>query len=637
LFALGIAALCASVLVPYWKLRVVAPQYPKGLVLVIHLNNISGDVQEINTLNHYIGMRRIDDAARMERKFAIPGIIVVAFSLLAALWFRKRWSFWFAIPAILFPLIFAVDLYWWLSDSGLNLNPKAPLSSSIEPFIPPLFGRGKIAQFQAFAQFGLGFYLSLAAGVLALIGSLIRFKKTRSFKQFAFAIFMGGAIFFSCPSLFAETFVVSPEGPYFDIHKAVEAASDHDTILVRGGIYHGPIVISKSIDLIGESNPVLDGLGKGTVIKLLAPETRLKGFIIRNSGEILSADDAGIYAAGKNTIIENNQLEEVLFGIYLSRASNSVIRNNALRGKSVSMPRRGDLIRVWYSDEILIEGNQVFEGRDSVLWYSKRSVIRNNFIQSGRYGLHFMYCHETLVEGNHLRGNSVGAYLMYSADIRVRSNQIVSNRGPSGYGLGFKDMNGSFISNNVIADNRAAFYLDGATGIYQENVIAHNDVGIQMLTSASGNQFIRNSFMDNGEQVLIESMGYVTSNEWKRNFWSDYRGYDLNHDGVGDTAYQAFQFFEHVTDRYHVLKFFRSSLSVKALEFATTLFPVFAPKPKFSDQEPLLNPVLFSKEARQTISERWIAISLALLLFPFGLLASQLFLNRALSPEANPS
>ncbi len=170
---LGGLALLASVFLPYWQLKITAPQYPKGLCVQVYLNHVEGDIREIDTLNHYIGMRPLGDAAKLERSLSLAGVIAMMFVLLSAVFYQGRFSVLLLLPVAVFPVVFIGDLYYWMRDFGLNLNPHAALSSSVKPFIPPLFGQGKIAQFKAVAWFGAGFYLSsftslVSAAVIAL-------------------------------------------------------------------------------------------------------------------------------------------------------------------------------------------------------------------------------------------------------------------------------------------------------------------------------------------------------------------------------------------------------------------------------------------------------------------------------------
>lgn len=170
LFAIAAILLVASLLQPYWRMTLHAPQYPKGLTVLAYVNHLEGDVKEIDGLNHYIGMRPLDEAATFERSISLIGIGVLALLILAAIYVHSRWAALLALPALLMPALFLLDLQYWLANFGQNLDPTAPLSSSIKPFIPPVLGEGKIAQFRTVAEPELGLWLACAASVVILIG-----------------------------------------------------------------------------------------------------------------------------------------------------------------------------------------------------------------------------------------------------------------------------------------------------------------------------------------------------------------------------------------------------------------------------------------------------------------------------------
>lgn len=601
LLLLAAAALLVSPRFPYWNMRLNAPQYPRGLSLTVYPDRVTGDVDEIDGLNHYIGMRKIGSAAAVERRLGVPAIVALAIGLAIAASCRSRWAVLLVIPAVLFPPMFLGDLYWWLRDSGLGLDPKAPLSSSIKPFIPQVLGAGKIGQFRTEASLGIGYYLGLSAAAAALLFAYLRLRPERVRRTApegraarSAAVAAGALLGLSLipASLPADTIVVGPGGSTAALADAVARASDGDTVLVRGGVHPGPIVVKKAARLIGEGRPVLDGRGRGTVVRLEAPGAAIEGFAIRSSGDVLSREDAGVLAAAPGVTIAGNTFEDVLFGINLRQAPRSVVRGNTLRGKPLPVARRGDLIRLWYSDDVTVEANATSGGRDDVLWYSRRLTIRDNRFNEGRYGLHFMYCHDAVVTGNVLRDNSVGAFLMYSHRLHLRENWIANNRGVSGYGIGLKDMDDSRISANVLAGNKVGIFLEDSTGAFEGNLLADNDKGVVIFTSARGNRFESNTFADNGEQVAVEGASdAMTTNLWTGNFWSDYRGYDADGDGRGDLAYRPSRLFERLADRNHALRLFADSPSARAIDFAARVFPIFEPRPKFADESPRMRPL----------------------------------------------
>lgn len=169
---LALAAFCllVSIFMPYWRMTLLAPQYPGGLSVQVYVDRMTGDVREIDGLNHYIGMRPLGEAAQLERSLSILAIAVLSLLLVAAIFIHNRWAALCALPALLFPVMFLGDLAFWLRNFGQNLDPRAPLSSAIKPFIPPVLGEGVVGQFRTVAAVDRGFYLAVLAAVLVLVG-----------------------------------------------------------------------------------------------------------------------------------------------------------------------------------------------------------------------------------------------------------------------------------------------------------------------------------------------------------------------------------------------------------------------------------------------------------------------------------
>ena len=162
LMFIGAALLSCSFFLPYWSLRLSAPQYPQGLRVDIYLNHVEGDTREINILNHYIGMQNVDNAAKFEREialFVILGLSVGAVLVLPIFGFRVHKFLY--LPPILFLVGFMGDITYWMYQYGHKLNPEAAVR--IAPFMPTIFGTGKIGQFETLAYFSWGFFLALAA------------------------------------------------------------------------------------------------------------------------------------------------------------------------------------------------------------------------------------------------------------------------------------------------------------------------------------------------------------------------------------------------------------------------------------------------------------------------------------------
>jgi len=170
IFMLARVLLLVSIFLPYWHMELEAPQYPNGLFLTAHVNHLSGDVREIDGLNHYIGMRPLGEAAAFERAASVWLIIAMFLMVEGAAFVHSKWALLLAAPVITFPAGFLADLYVWMRSFGLNLNPEAPLSAAIKPFVPTVVGEGGIGQFKTYADLGTGYWLAVACAVLTIIG-----------------------------------------------------------------------------------------------------------------------------------------------------------------------------------------------------------------------------------------------------------------------------------------------------------------------------------------------------------------------------------------------------------------------------------------------------------------------------------
>lgn len=170
LFVAAAILLAISVLLPYWTLRLTAPQYPDGLTVNAFVNRLEGDVHELEGLNHYVGLSSFEDAAVFERSVSIAAILTLSGLLVAALAIHSRWVLLLVAPAVLFPLFFVADLQFWLWRFGHNLDPLAPFAAAVGEFSPPVFGPAKIAQFDTLALPNVGLLMAVTAGILTAIG-----------------------------------------------------------------------------------------------------------------------------------------------------------------------------------------------------------------------------------------------------------------------------------------------------------------------------------------------------------------------------------------------------------------------------------------------------------------------------------
>jgi copper chaperone NosL len=175
--------LLLTFLFPLWYINLEAPQYPEGIGLEIWINKITGqkpnDLENINGLNHYIGMKRIepDDIAELK---IMPFIIVfmVLFGIVSALLGKRVLIYSWIILFILLAAVGLYDFYMWEYDYGHNLNPQAAIKIPGMAYQPPLIGSKMLLNFNAISMPDISFYILAIVVTLAIV-SLIMDKKLR--------------------------------------------------------------------------------------------------------------------------------------------------------------------------------------------------------------------------------------------------------------------------------------------------------------------------------------------------------------------------------------------------------------------------------------------------------------------------
>ncbi len=372
----------------------------------------------------------------------------------------------------------------------------------------------------------------------------------------------------------------------------IDAAKEGDVISLEPGRYAGPISIDKAITLDGGGKATIDSNGKGSVIVLEADGAVIRNLRLVNTGESHNDIDSGIQVRGDYNVIKDNVIEDALFGIDLQQSDHNVIRRNKIKSKQFALGVRGDGIRLWYSNANTIQRNVIDGARDVVFWYSGDNVIANNTIRNGRYGFHFMYALTNMVENNRLEENSVGVFLMYSDSVTVRNNHISHAQGATGMGIGLKETSNVTISGNDIVYCATGIYLDvspfqpDTTNRIRHNRIAFNGIGVLFHNDWTGNIFDSNRFKNNFVQVSVNALASAMRNEWTGNFWDDYKGFDRDKDGVGDTPHEMRVYADRVWMDVPHASFFKGSPVLSVLDFLERLAPFSDPIMLLRDTKP---------------------------------------------------
>jgi copper chaperone NosL len=184
LLVLCSVALIAVLYVPMWRIDLDAPQYPEGLKLLIYAKKIGGNVDIINGLNHYIGMKTLHDADFIE--FAILPYIIIFFTvafILTALMAKRRVLNLLFVLFVLFGVVAMVDFWRWEYNYGHNLNPDAAIIVPGMAYQPPLIGYKQLLNFGAYSMPDIGGWIFIAVGTLLLGAVVLEWRRSRKLNR----------------------------------------------------------------------------------------------------------------------------------------------------------------------------------------------------------------------------------------------------------------------------------------------------------------------------------------------------------------------------------------------------------------------------------------------------------------------
>jgi nitrous oxidase accessory protein len=368
--------------------------------------------------------------------------------------------------------------------------------------------------------------------------------------------------------------------PIKSVKQAVDSANPADTIHVKEGIYEcSNLELRKAVYLLGEEGAVLDGLGSGYVLKILADSVTISGFKIINSGRSYTKDFAAVYSFRANFFsLTNLEVVDPFFGILLEKSKHGIVSNNKVYGLSKREDDSGNGIHLWHCSDVEVSENEVFGLRDGIyLEFVDESKILQNYAHNNiRYGLHFMFSNHDLYLGNTFENNGAGVAVMFSKFIVMKNNQFTHNWGTSSYGLLLKEIYDAEVLENVFTKNTIGIFLDGSTRInYRKNLFEQNGWAVKVSGGCYANKFSQNNFIGNSFDISYNAK--MNDNNFNGNYWSDYTGYDLDKDGTGDIPYRPVKLFSYIVNRTPETIILLRSLFVDIINFSEKVSPIFTP------------------------------------------------------------
>ena len=394
-------------------------------------------------------------------------------------------------------------------------------------------------------------------------------------------------------SVRAVEIVVDPNGTTRTVSEALAQSRDGDVVTIRPGTYneHG-LVVEHSITLRGQSGAVIDARqAKGSIIIVNADNVTITGLAIRNVGVSYVDENAAIKVLRRrNTTIEHCTIENGFFAIYLERCVDVRIRFNRIISKNHEQANSGNGIHAWTCRNVLVEGNTIKGHRDGVYFefMKQGTVLRNHSEGNLRYGLHFMFSDSCSYRENLFTKNGAGVAVMYTKYIEMFDNDFRDNWGSAAYGLLLKEITNSHLRGNRFIGNSVGIHGEGASRcLIERNVFHSNGYAVRLMGNCNDDLFLQNTFDGNSFDVTTNTSH--SDNKFDGNYWSEYSGYDLNHDGIGDVPHHPVRLYSMLVEQVPSSVILMHSLFVDILDFTERVIPSVTPQ-TLTDMHPSMRP-----------------------------------------------
>lgn len=388
----------------------------------------------------------------------------------------------------------------------------------------------------------------------------------------------------------ANTITICASCKVKSIKEGILMAANFDTLLIKKGTYKEfNILINKPLTLSGQDFPVIDGEEQGEIIRIAADNVTIDGLFIINVGTSYTSDYAAIRVVkSENFLIQNVVLEKLFFGIYLEKSNNGKVYHNKIIGDAVDEYNSGNGIQLWYSKNVEVDRNIVQGVRDGIyLEFSDNITINNNQSTNNlRYGLHFMFSNDDVYTNNTFENNGAGVAVMFSKRIKMHNNIFRKNWGTAAFGMLLKEINDAEIYGNTFEENTIGINIEGSNRIdYKNNSFIRNGWAVKILGACYTNTFTNNNFLYNSFDLSYN--GKLNDNVFNQNYWSDYTGYDLDKNGIGDIPYRPVKLFSYIVNRTPETIVLLRSLFMDIIDFSEKVSPVFTPD-DLKDTNPLM-------------------------------------------------
>ncbi|SIR73404.1 NosD domain-containing protein [Natronorubrum thiooxidans] len=323
------------------------------------------------------------------------------------------------------------------------------------------------------------------------------------------------------------------------VQEAIDTAPANTTVVVSEGTYAETVEIDRPISLVGEGDVTLRGDDNGTVVTVTSERVALENLELTGVGNVTregdelpveideewdatftqyyAGTDAGIAAyTADELLVQDVRIETPASGVIAYDSTDAVFRNVAVDGPDD--PTDGLAGMLLFQSPSVIEDSTYQGGQNGIYLYrSPTTVIRSSSFDGHRLGIHLMHTDDTLIADNDIQNqHSAGIYIMTGPE----RNAIVGNTiTESAIGISVGGSN-TYVAENLVDESELGMRLDTTASIYEGNVFAGNDVGVDVSAMLPTNRVVGNDFVGNGEHAAATSGPLrIWSQDGVGNYW----------------------------------------------------------------------------------------------------------------------
>lgn len=321
------------------------------------------------------------------------------------------------------------------------------------------------------------------------------------------------------------------------VQAAVDSAPNGTAVRVPEGVYEEDVVVEKSVTLLGEGDARIVGDGNGTVVTVEADGVALSSLNIsgvgnetrgesgrgagwdKNIEEAYGGSDAGILFNGTSrALVHDTFIDTPATGVLFSNTEGGVVTRTSVRGSKEWVG--GFMGVLVINSPAVVQNSSFYGGRDSVYSHASNGlVVRDSYMERGRFGVHLMYTSDTLLRGNMVRNKELAGIIIMT---RPSGNYVVGNdvrNSQNGIGTGGRR---SYFAGNTVIDNEYGMKMGARSSVYTRNVFAQNSFGARASSIIPSNRVTENDFVENEVQVTAaEGSMRIWGDDGAGNYWSN--------------------------------------------------------------------------------------------------------------------